>query len=90
MLLLVGLFLAGVLEDFVSSWHVKAISRGHAFLSGMLDFAYVIIWYAVLVSIVSNISNLWLAVSYAAGSGVGSYAYVRWQKEKDGTPKLDK
>ena len=78
-LLSVAIFLAGILEDFINAWHVKSISRNRAFISALSDTLHVFVWYFVIRVIVENIQNLWLALVYAVGNGLGTYLYVKWQ-----------
>ena len=76
LIVLLLLFGAGFMENFVNGWHTRAVAHsqiGNSFLSGTV---YVLVWYIALRTLVENLSTLWVALAYALGSGLGSLSLV--------------
>jgi len=76
LVVLLLLFGAGFMENFINGWHTRAVAHGqivNSFLSGTV---YVLVWYIALRTLVENLSTLWVALSYAVGSGLGSLCLV--------------
>jgi len=72
------IFVIGLVENFVSTWQLKVISKDYHITAGLLDILNVLIWYFILRLMVENINNVNLAVMYAIGSGLGTYLSARY------------
>lgn len=80
--LCVLLFCAGLIEDLFQTWTTVCVVRGQAVVAGLINFIYVIIVCAVILSVVANLDKWYVILAYALGSGVGAGLMVKYQKPK--------
>lgn len=74
------LFTAGFLENFINGWHTRAVSHGRTLQSMLSGCVYVMTWYTALRVIIEYLSTPWVALAYALGSGCGSMCIVLLEK----------
>jgi len=55
----------------VTAW-TQTVTKTKVLASGTITFINVLIWYYVLSSVVENLANSWVIVSYALGCAVGT------------------
>jgi uncharacterized protein YebE (UPF0316 family) len=67
------LFAIGVLEELIAILYYKACEKEFKYATGIFQILRVFIWYFVLRTIIENIDNLWLILSYAGGGAWGDY-----------------
>jgi uncharacterized protein YebE (UPF0316 family) len=76
------LFVAGLAENFINGWHTRSLAHGRGLMAFLAGTIYVLVWYVVLRSLVENLNNIWVALFYAVGSGMGSWISVHLSKDK--------
>ena len=74
--IVIFLFIAGLVEDFIEAWCTKMVTTGKVWLTFTSNTIYVIIIYVVFRTIFENLERFWIIVVYAIGSGVGSALLV--------------
>ncbi|MFX0084221.1 MAG: DUF5698 domain-containing protein [Candidatus Hodarchaeota archaeon] len=70
---MIKLFFTGLIEIFLGAIDFKLTQRDRKILSSMTTIIGVFIWYFVVRTIVSDLANIPLVVSYALGCGLGCY-----------------
>lgn len=79
------LFFVGVIEMIIVSCWTKMVTDSKVLLSGAVTIVNIFIWYYVIETVVTNISNMWLIVMYAIGCAIGTmlttYYFGRQQKK---------
>lgn len=78
------LFMLGVVEMFIVSYWTKTVADSRIYLSGFVTVVNVLIWYYVLQTFVSDISNWYLVLSYSIGCAVGTMlcGFISQKEEK--------
>lgn len=79
------LFFVGVIEMIIVSCWTKMVTDSKVLLSGAVTIVNIFIWYYVIETVVTDISNMWLIVMYAVGCALGTmlatYYFGRQQKK---------
>lgn len=85
-----SLFFIGILEMLIVTAWTKTVSNNQVWLSGMITFVNILIWYYVLEKIITDISNIRLILLYALGCALGTIAVALYfsHQEKRKEPRL--
>ena len=75
-LLPILIFLARVIDVSLGTIRIIFISKGFKFLSPLVGFFEVIIWLLAINQILSDFSNIWLCIAYAAGFAAGNFVGI--------------
>lgn len=66
------LFFVGILEMLIVTSWTKLVTKTRIIASGATTMINVLIWYYVLQTVVDNISDWRIALTYAAGCSIGT------------------
>ena len=78
------LFFVGILEMMIVTAWTKTVTETKIWASGLITMINIFIWYYVLETIVNNITNWFVMVTYATGCALGTilstYYFQRQEK----------
>lgn len=67
------IFLARIIDVSLGTIRIIFISKGFKILSALVGFFEVIVWLLAINQILSDFTNIWIMVAYAAGFATGNY-----------------
>ena len=70
------IFLARVIDVSIGTIRLIFVSKGFKFLSPILGFFEVLIYIITMKQVLTNMTNSWLYIAYAAGYATGTYAGI--------------
>lgn len=70
---MIRIFLIGIVEIFLGVIDFKLTQHNRKILSSMTTMIGIIIWYFIIKTIVEDLANIQLVISYAVGCGIGCY-----------------
>lgn len=79
------LFVVGCVEMSIIAYWTAVVSKAKVLTSGLLTVVNILIWYYVLQSVLENLSNILLILTYAAGCACGTTLTTFLSSEKGKT-----
>lgn len=70
------LFFIGIVEMLIVTLWTKLVTKTKIVASGLVTMVNIFIWYYVLQTILNDINNWYLVLSYALGCAIGTSASV--------------
>ncbi|GAG34202.1 unnamed protein product, partial [marine sediment metagenome] len=67
MLIALELFIIGIIEVILGTWDIKLIEKERVFLSSLVSFVEVVLWYYVIRIIVEHLHGFSTVFTYALG-----------------------
>jgi len=73
------LFIIGIIELFLGIIDFKLTQKNKIILSSISTFIGVLLWYAVIRTIVEFVDNIYIAIMYALGCSIGCYLGLKYE-----------
>ena len=78
------IFIVGLVEQFIYSWHLLLLTRKKAISSSLVLFFNIIIYLLIIANIINDINQIfWFIPIYALGCGLGNYLRIKGRLYRD-------
>jgi uncharacterized protein YebE (UPF0316 family) len=82
-MIMIMLFFVGILEMVIVSVWTKTVSESKVAASGFITLINIFIWYFVLQTVMENINNWVVVMSYACGCAIGTMICTYFYRMKE-------